>query len=338
MLDLSILNKYDPTGMHKTYDKWPQIAKESYESNHEPLDLRDINNIVFAGMGGSGAVGDVFSSILTNTKMHVYVVKGYLLPKTVDSNTLVVATSVSGNTVETLTILDSAKKLGSKIIAFSSGGKIQEYCEKNKIQYRNIVQIHSPRASFPNYLYSMMNILKCIIPVPKHDIDDSIEQLKNLQNKISSSNLNDNNLSLEIAEWIQGIPMIYYPKGLQAAAIRFKNSIQENAKSHVMAEDVIEASHNGIVSWEKSNTVQPILLEGQDDYIKTKQRWQIFKEYFVSNSIEYKEIFSIKGSILSKLVHLIYLLDYAAIYMAVSRKIDPSPVQSIDFVKDRLGF
>src|SRR5207245_8500340 len=105
-------------------------------------------HIVFAGMGGSGSIGDIFSSILSNANIHVSIVKGFTLPKTVDSNTLVVTTSVSGNTAESLFILDSAKKIDCKILAFSSGGKMQEYCANNKIEYRRIPQFHSPRASF----------------------------------------------------------------------------------------------------------------------------------------------------------------------------------------------
>jgi len=322
--------------MYKIYDMWSKIARESYESNHDSVDFKEIDHIVFAGMGGSGAIGDIFSSILSKTKIHVCVVKGYLLPRTVDSNTLVVTTSVSGNTIETLTVLDAAKKLGSKIIAFSCGGKMQEYCTKNKIEYRNIPQLHSPRASFPNYLYSMLSVLNSVIDIKKEDVVDSINQLEHLQKRISSFNLNKNNPSLDLAEWISGIPMIYYPMGLQAAAIRFKSSLQENAKCHAMAEDAIEACHNGIVSWERSSNVQPILLEGKDDYIKTKERWKILREYFETNKIDYKEVFSIKGSILSKLVSLIYLFDYATIYLAILTKIDPSPVRSIDFVKNKL--
>ncbi|NDB33501.1 MAG: glucose-6-phosphate isomerase, partial [Nitrososphaeria archaeon] len=93
---------------------------------------------------------------------------------------------------------------------------------------------------------------------------------------------------------------------------------------------------NGIVSWERSSSVRPILLQGQDDYIKTKERWVILKEYFNKNSIDYLEIKSPKGSILTKLVCLIYMLDYASVYCAVINKTDPSPVKSIDFVKKRL--
>ena len=90
--------------------------------------------------------------------------------------------------------------------------------------------------------------------------------------------------------------MIYYPWGLEAAAIRFKASLQENAKTHAIIEDVIEACHNGIVSWERKSEVKPILIEGQDDYIKTKERWSILKEYFEKNNIDYREIFLLKGA------------------------------------------
>ena len=72
--------------------------------------MKDVDNIVFAGMGGSGTIGDTIESILSKQNIHVNVVKGYVLPKTVDSNTLVIATSVSGNTDETLEILKKAKK------------------------------------------------------------------------------------------------------------------------------------------------------------------------------------------------------------------------------------
>jgi len=86
LLDISNLNKYDSQRLYKIYDIWPQIARESYENNYDVVDFKDINHLVFAGMSGSGAIGDIFSSILSQTKVHVNVVKGYLLPKTVDSN------------------------------------------------------------------------------------------------------------------------------------------------------------------------------------------------------------------------------------------------------------
>jgi len=336
LLDRETLEKYDTTGMHKVYDSWPQIARDAYESNLEPVEFKNIEHIVFSGMGGSGAIGDLFLSVLSKTAIHVTIVKGYVLPKTVDSKTLVIATSVSGNTIETITTVKSAKELGCKIVCFSSGGKLEEFCQKYDVAHRNIPIYHNPRASFPAYVYSILKTLNSIIPVTKSNIEESISQLEILSEKISASNLTDSNLSLTLANWLDGIPLIYYPWGLQAVAIRFKNSIQENMKNHAMIEDVIEACHNGIVSWEGKSDVKPILIQGSDDFIKTKERWKILKDYFGINDIDFWEIHSIEGDVLSKIINLIYLLDYATIYRSVMNKTDPHPVKSIDFIKERL--
>jgi len=330
------LEKYDSLMMYRVYDQWPQIAEDSYNAKMKKINLEQVDHIVFAGMGGSGAIGDVFSSILSKTNIHVSMVKGYLLPKTVDRKTLVVATSVSGNTDETISILQSTKKTKTNVIAFSSGGRMEKFCHKNRIEYRNIKQIHSPRASFATFLYSMLAVLQPLLPIKNTDVIGSIKEIQNLGKNISSDNLDSSNKALELAEWINGIPITYYPWGLNAAAIRFRNSLQENAKTHAMIEDVVESSHNGIVSWEKQSNVQPILLRGKDDYHKTQERWNILKEYFRSRNIDYMELMSTKGSILTKLVSFIYMLDYASIYLAVKLKTDPSPVKSIEFVKSRV--
>ncbi len=331
-----MMNKIDKHGMYAVYDKWPQLASDSYRGNRDKIDYKNIDHIVFAGMGGSGAIGDIFSAILSKTNTHVSLVKGYTLPKTVDSRTLVITISVSGNTAETLSVLNSAKNLDCKLVAFASGGKMEKFCKKHNIHFENIKTIHSPRSSFINYVYSILCTLNSVVPINKRDVSESIKGLTKISTQINSSNLTKNNPALSLAEWITGIPLVYYPWGLQAAAIRFKSSLQENAKSHIMIEDVIEASHNGIVSWEKPSNVSPILLQGKDDFVKTKERWKILKEYFVKNAIDYKEIISIDGSILTKLVCLIYLLDYASIYYAILNQIDPTPVKSIDFIKYRL--
>ncbi|WP_371504485.1 SIS domain-containing protein [Nitrosopumilus adriaticus] len=330
------LEKIDSKLMFQTYDKWPEIAQDAYNAESELLQHNNIKEIIFVGMGGSGAINECFGSILSKTNFHVSIVKGYHLPKTISSDTLIVFTSVSGNTIETLSVMELACKTDCKIIGFSSGGKMEEFCAENNLEFRKIPMYNSPRASFVSYFYSMMKILEKYLPIKKEDILESIKLLKKIRDIISSDNLNEKNISLKLAQWINGIPMIYYPWGLQTAAIRFKNSLQENSKLHAMAEDILEASHNGIVSWEKSSNIIPILLEGEDDFIKTKERWHVIKNYFENNNIDYFEIFSEKGSIVSKLICLIYLLDYSSIYKAVLSEIDPTPVKSIEYIKKQI--
>ena len=336
MLTKENLEKNDPSGMHTIYDRWAEIARDAYNSDLDSVDFNDIDHVVFSGMGGSGTVGDLFSSVLSKTNIHTTVVKGYELPNTIDKNTLVVATSVSGNTIETITTLESANKKNCKVIAFSSGGMIESFCTKNNIEFRKLPQIHSPRASFPSYVYSILKTLNSIIPITKQDIINSLEQLEHTYEEISSINLDDSNPSVNLANWITGTPVIYYPHGLETVAIRFKNSLQENAKTHAIAENIVESSHNGIVSWERPSSMVPIMIEGKDDHVKTKERWKILREYFEVNNIKYNEIQSVDGNILSKVMCLIYMLDYSTIYYAVRLGIDPSPTRSIDFIKERL--
>ena len=335
-MNVNDLGKVDSQKMYQIYDKWHEIAKDSFDNDFEKFDVKGIDHIVFSGMGGSGSIGDVISAILSKEDIHVSNVKGYHLPKTVDSNSLVVATSISGNTKETLSVLEKAQKTDAKITAFSSGGMMQKFCESNNLFFKEISMIHSPRASFTKFLFSILNILKEIVPIKENDIKEAISSLEITRNNIYSNNLTEKNPSLKLAKWIKEIPLVYYPWGLQAAAIRFKNSLQENSKMHTITEDVIESCHNGVVAWEKNSNVQPVLIKGYDDHIKTIERWDILKEFFRDNTIEFFEIKSVNGNILSKLVNLIYLLDYSTIYHAVLNNIDPSPVNAINFVKTRL--
>jgi len=335
-MNIEDIQKFDPQKMYQTYDNWHIHARDAFEKEFLKIRLQDIDHVVLAGMGGSGAIGDVISAILSREDIHVSNVKGYLLPKTVDKRTLVIVTSISGNTKETLSILDYKSKSDAKFVAISSGGVMKEKCMKNSITHYDIPMIHSPRASFVTFLYSILNIFEDVLPIEKAEVSESIQKMNELEKKINSKNLNQENPALSLAKNINSIPLIYYPDGLKAAAIRFKNSLQENAKIHASIEDVIEASHNSISTWENENNLKPILLQGTDDFLKTKERWEIIKEYFSTKNIDFEEVYSVEGNIISKLVCLIYLLDYTSIYLAVLSKTDPSPVNAIDFVKKRL--
>ena len=337
MITQNNLEKFDTKKVHKIYDIWPKISQESYFSDIPEIKLKKCSHIIFAGMGGSGTIGDIFFSILSKTDTHVTVVKGYNLPRTVNTESLVVITSVSGNTIETISLLENAEKIGAKIIAFSDGGKIKDICLKNNIEHRNIKKYHSPRASFTSFLYSMLQVLKPILPINESDVLESLEKLEIISKKCNSNNISMTNPSIQISEWLDNFPIIYFPFGLQSVAIRFKNAIQENAKTHVLIEDVIESSHNGIVGWNKKSKFQPILLQGKDDVETTKERWTILKEFFKLKNIDYKEIISEEGNILTKIICLIYVLDYSSIFLAIKLKVDPSPVMAIDFIKKRLN-
>ena len=158
-MNLENIERIDSQKMLRVYDIWPEIAKESYGQEFSKPEFKDIDHVVFSGMGGSGTIGDIISSILSKNDIHVSIVKGYLLPKTVDSNTLIVTTSISGNTKETLTILNNSIETDAKVLALSSGGIMEEFSSKHNIPFFKIEQTHSPRASLLGFLYSSLNIV-----------------------------------------------------------------------------------------------------------------------------------------------------------------------------------
>ena len=210
-MDIDEIKKFDPQKMYEVYDNWAILSKEAYEKELPKIHFEDIDHIVLAGMGGSGAIGDIIEAILSRENFHVSTVKGYLLPKTVDSKTLVIAISISGNTKETLSILDYSSNLDAKFIAISSGGEMVEKCKEYSIPHYNISMNHSPRASFGVFLYSILNMLGEALPIQKTEVIESLEKMRNLQEKINSKNLEKDNLALNLAKKINSNPLIYFP-------------------------------------------------------------------------------------------------------------------------------
>jgi len=335
MFDSHTIQRNDPQGMQKLYDMWPEIARESFEMTQDYIDFKNPNHVVFAGMGGSGLVNEILISLYSKNQDQISKVNGFDIPEHLTSNDVFIATSVSGNTLETLTALDSARKIGCRIIAFSSGGKIEDYCKKYGLEHRVIPIFHSPRTSFTSFLYSMLSVLRPILPITEGDVRESLVELSRLKQKIYSLNLTETNPALNLADWFPKNPVIYYSKTLEASAVRLKNSFNENAKSHAITNELLEACHNDIVSWELPTTFKPIMIRAKNDDKRIVETWEIMKEFFEEKKIDYKEIFSNNGKILSQLVGLIYLFDYSTIYYAIKCGINPSPIVSTEFFKNK---
>ena len=336
-MDAAAVGRIDTRGMARAYARWPEMAREAYAAVGDRTSGPLPHHVVLAGMGGSGAISDLFESVLSGDDIHVDVVKGYHLPRTAGPGTLVVATSISGNTAETAHVLRLAVEARCRTVSFSDGGLIGEYCARRGLEHVRVRMEHSPRASLPAFLYTMLAALGDELPIRDADVGESLSVLAELAPGVSRPELGRANEAIALAEWLPDIPLIYYPWGLRAAAIRFKNSLQENAKTHAMAEDVMEACHNGIVAWMRDSRVRHILVRGGDDHEKTKERWAILEDFFAQRGISHRVVAAPGTSILARLVGLMYTLDYASIYRAVMLGVDPTPVGPIEHVKGRLS-
>ena len=314
--------------MIDTYDKWPEYALESYKTS-ESLDIT-YDNVLFSGMGGSGIAFDIISSLVQDKD--VIINKGYFLPKNI-SNSLIVVNSASGDTIETLTVLKNASKLKNKVIAFSSGGKIETFCKKNKITHYKYTLKSSPRASIPFSLYTILGTLSESLGIKKSMITDSLKTLRDSKKKIYDKK---NSPALDLAKFIKGYPVCYYSADLFPIALRFRQDFQENCKKLCATEEVVESCHNSINSWENPSGLSPILLRGSNDHKLIKNRFEVWKEYFDSRGIKYKEIYSGKGGLLSQFMGSIYEMSTSTIYYAIQDGTDPTLLKAIDFVKARV--
>ena len=315
--------------MIDVYKNWPKYAQESYD-NAKPINVK-FEKVIFCGMGGSGLVFDILSSLILDKQ--VIINKGYVLPKNI-SNSLMIFNSASGDTIETITALKTASKSKNKIIAFSSGGKLENFCKKNKITHIKYDLKSSPRASLPVSLYTILGTLSVSFGIKKSMITKSIKSLHDTKKKIFENV--DSNPTINLAEFIKDGPICYHSTELFPVALRFSQDFQENCKKFATQGDVVESCHNFINSWETLTNFSPILLRGSNDDKNTIKRFEVWIEYFKTRGILYKELYSIKGDLLTQFMTLMYEMGMSTIYHAVQNDIDPTLLEAIDFVKARV--
>ncbi len=322
------------------YDDWPSFCNEAYDANISLELPSTINQIIFTGMGGSGASGELISQTFQDELPSMKVIKGYHLPKNLKRETLVIASSVSGNTQETISTMIDALKYDAKLIAISSGGLMQEFCRKNGMHHVRIKMLSCARASLPFLIFTKLRILRQLMNGADldHKVLSCLSDLKRLSRKIGSSNPYKTNWAKQFASWLIGItPCCYCSPILKPVASRFKSSLSENAKVHAVIDDILEMAHNSIEAWVTEQWgFKPILLPSIVDDRDIDYRFRLVEEFLTAQSYDVYKIPKIGSSLLANMICLTYILDYSSIYLAMLRKIDPGRTPAIDFAKNKL--
>jgi len=149
--DLSVYAKQDPEGMLARIKELPMQCWEAWEAVKAfqlPDDYKDIDCVVILGMGGSAIGGDLVRSLVQGeSRVPVLVHRDYGLPHFVNDRTLVIASSYSGNTEETLSGFEAALRSGAKKLAMTTGGKVKELAEANGVPVFTIGYKAQPRAA-----------------------------------------------------------------------------------------------------------------------------------------------------------------------------------------------
>jgi len=346
--DLEKILEIDKSNMLDIVAQFPNQIKEAIELakmieiNH----IMKIDNIIITGMGGSGISGDIASRFFRDKiDVPIFVNKEYDLPKWAKKNTLTIFISYSGNTEETISAFKIAYQKKCNIISISCGGKLQDFSEKRGVVHLQIPSGFQPRAALAYSLFTLIVIFKRIGLFRgniESDIDESIEVTQELVANNNKSVNEENNLSKQIARKIfNTIPQIYGWGFYNPVATRWRQQFNENSKV-IAREDVIsECNHNDIVGWslnpDSSKNFSCILFRDKENeslYMQT--RLNFMKHLFEGSTAHIIEIHPKGKSRLAKMIYTMYLGDFVSCYLAILRKIDPTPVDIIKELKQRL--
>jgi len=206
MLDnLENISKIDKQGMLDAVEKFPEqiIETEEIIKNTTLSSLFKVDHIIISGMGASAISGDILQALLRDKiDIPIFVTRGYDLPKWANKNTLVFSQSYSGNTEETLHTFKHACQKKCKIIGISSGGKLQEYCDKREISHIKIPSGYQPRAATAYTLFSTLRTLEkvgLLTDYIESEINETVEIAKDLRNNNKKSVSQEKNYSKQFA-------------------------------------------------------------------------------------------------------------------------------------------
>lgn len=335
------IKKYDSQNQLKVLQEYYKQAADAWNNkiNLSSIIERKFSSIVFCGLGGSAISGDLFCDYLyAELKIPFLVVRGYNLPSFTNENTLVIISSYSGNTEETISCFEQALKKNSKIVVISSGGKICNIAGENKIPVVKIAEGFQPRYALGLSFFSLLKIMQELGFCKE---DQNIKEIIDLWKKRGEEYSKDINYPGQIAEQVVGyIPVIYSAEFLSSVGYRFKCQLNENAKLHSFHHTFPEMNHNEIIGWEsfkeKQFAAKVINLIDKEYHQQNKKRFDIFKNMLAEQSIDIITLTSNEKNKKIRIMDLIFLADWISFYISVLRGYDPSEIDFIHRMKQQI--
>jgi len=349
--DSKVIKIYDKSGMLEVIETFPRQCSDAAGIGGSfglvSSFIRDYKNIVCTGLGGSAIGSDIARSYIADrSKTPLFVNRNYALPGFVNSDSLVIASSYSGNTEETLSAYADAKKKNAKIIVISSGGELTRIASEDGFPVLKIPAGLQPRCALGYSFFPLIIILSKIKAIEDEsgNIDDAITVLESLRDKSIGFKIpEDKNIAKKIAKSLYGrFPVIYAGQDhIDCVVTRWRGEISENSKTLSSGHVLPEMNHNEIVGWEnpakllKDFTV--VILRDSDDNPRVAKRMDITKKILAKADIKVTEVNSLGSSLLARMLSLIYTGDFVSFYLAILNKCDPTPVERITYLKKELA-
>jgi glucose/mannose-6-phosphate isomerase len=338
----------DPRSMYSLIESFPeqiQAASRNGRSMEFP-DGRNSRVLIISGLGGSAIGGDLARAIAApHLKFPLIVNRDYDLPHFVDSSSLLIACSYSGNTEETLSAYSQARSAGASIVCVTSGGQLDAFAKADGYPVLRLPGGIPPRAALGHSLMGVLTVLQGMKIIP--DLDDSVREamdiLVGLRASCGAANPASGNRAKNIANALSGkIAAVYGSSSLlDSVAYRWRSQIEENAKNLALHQALPEMNHNELVGWvhpkDVLRQVGVVMLRDKGDHPQVQRRFDLTGEVIARRAGSFHEVWSEGESLLARILSVVYLGDFVSLYLAYLNNADPTPVEVIDYLKKRLA-
>ena len=337
------VQKYDPQNQFDVLvNSYKQIEFAwNNEVKISNINATEISNIIVSGLGGSAISADLMRNYLGDELPVPYIVnRNYNLPKFANKNTLFVASSYSGNTEETISALHQAIKLGCKIVCITTGGEVEEIARMNNLSCIKVQPGFQPRYALGLSFFSLLKVFQEIKLIGNQN--SVVEKILSNWKTNGSKFTKEGNEAITFAESLVGfIPVIYsVSDSTNSVGYRFKCQVNENAKLHAFHHEIPEMNHNEIIGWEsyqeKQFNAKIVNIVDETYHSQIQKRFSILKDIFSKTGVEIISIKSNEENFKVRLLDLIYLADWISYYLGVLRGFDPSEIDNIHTLKEKL--
>ncbi|NOQ75469.1 MAG: bifunctional phosphoglucose/phosphomannose isomerase [Crocinitomix sp.] len=306
------------------------------ESTNFNATNKTITSILVCGLGGSGIGGKIVSLLLKKElKVPFLCINDYEVPAWVNENTLVIASSYSGNTEETLTAVEVCKNRGAEIAVITSGGTILDLAKLNNWNHFVVPGGEQPRAMLAYSIVQQLYILERYKLIGEEHTKD----LNSIPDFIDAHEGAIREEAMRIAiSFNQKQPIIYAGNDFEGVAVRWRQQINENAKELCWHHVFPEMTHNELVGWAGgSNNQVPLFLSSSLNHPRINRRWEISKEVIAKYTNTILESEAVGENKLEQNFYLIHLGDWVSYLMSEIKQIDPIEVDVIIHLKSEMS-
>ena len=352
MVNLDDPNTYtrlDPQGMGSLIPEMGQQLRDAAclvsAFGHPGPEFSAARNVVILGMGGSAIGGDLVRTLVDDqARVPIAVCRDYRVPAFVGPDSLVIASSYSGGTEETLSATQEAIDRGAKVMAVTTGGKLEAMLQKHGLPVLEFQYKAQPRAALG---YSFGLLLGLLSELGYFDesqlgLDEAVATAESAPFSLGSGVPESSNPAKQLARRLHGkLPVVYGGGILSEVARRWKGQFNENSKAWAFFEQLPEANHNAAVGYENPSdlaaNLHVILLTASAYHPRTAARVRITAEILRQRAVGHEVVEARGNSPLGQMIDSILTGDYTSYYLAALYETDPTPVKVIDFLKGQLA-